>query len=194
MRARLAASSLVVLPAAVSSAQNLRKLARLKPTIGELFGFVTDRKCPMESSLSLEQSNYKITFARGDRVYINRGQDKGVRVGDRFPLWRPVTGPHACEVKWQSKLMRAMGRLIRFGARRVVTFSPRSRLREVTLFLRVHASARHTASRSGPPGAPSRIQPRSTICSAAATGGDGGEDGFHAAFREEPAIYVNPRD
>ncbi|HUK30281.1 MAG TPA: hypothetical protein VLV89_04145, partial [Candidatus Acidoferrum sp.] len=48
-------------------------------------GFYTDQKLPEEFRLvSGEQSNIKITFTRGDYVYINRGQDKGVRAGDRF--------------------------------------------------------------------------------------------------------------
>jgi len=50
---------------------------------------------------SLENNpNYKITFARGDYVYINRGQDQGVRVGDRFTVVRPDKDP--TDVPWFS--------------------------------------------------------------------------------------------
>src|SRR5260370_40928409 len=53
-------------------------------------GFVTDQRVPDEIQLvSGEQSNYKLTWVRGDYVYINRGQDKVVRVGDRLSVVRP---------------------------------------------------------------------------------------------------------
>src|SRR5580765_3062913 len=104
MRVRLAALSLVVLlGAAVSSAQNL---PQVDFTAVNCSGFVTDQKVPDGIRLiSGEQSNYKITFGRGDRVFINRGQDKGVRVGDRFLVVRPEEDATSVQwFKWQSKL------------------------------------------------------------------------------------------
>ncbi len=138
MRARLAASSLVVLlGAAVSSAQNLPQAgpAQTDYSMVNCSGFVTDQKVPDGIQLiSGEQSNYKITFARGDRVYINRGQDKGVRVGDRFSVVRPVTDPNGVRwFKWQSKLMRAMGTAYKdSGQVRVVNVQPKVSVAEVT--------------------------------------------------------------
>src|SRR5260370_8167914 len=115
MRARIAALSLsVFLGAAVSSAQNAPQ-APAAPQIDystvNCSGFVTDQKVPDEIRLvSGEQSNYKITFARGDYVHINRGQDKGVRVGDRFTVVRPVKDPTEVPwFKWQAKLMNSIG-------------------------------------------------------------------------------------
>src|ERR1700687_1593655 len=103
MRARLAALSLVVfLGARVSSAQNAPQttvLAQPDPTSIYCSGFVSDQKVPDGIRLiSGEQSNIKITFGRGDRVYINRGQDKGVRIGDRFMVVRPEEDPYG--VQW----------------------------------------------------------------------------------------------
>ena len=74
-------------------------------------GFVTDQRVPDETRLvSAEQSNYKIVFGRGDYMHINRGQDKGVRVGDRFSVVRPVKDPTEVPwFTWQEKLLRAMG-------------------------------------------------------------------------------------
>jgi hypothetical protein len=74
-------------------------------------GFYTGQKVPDEGRLiSGEQSNYKITFAQGDYVYINRGGNQGVKEGDRFSVVRPVTEPLDVPwFKWQLKLMRAMG-------------------------------------------------------------------------------------
>jgi hypothetical protein len=140
MRARLAALSLVVLlGAAVSSAQDTPQAAPVLRqtdfTSVNCSGFVTDQKVPDEMRLiSGEQSNYKITFSRGDRVYINRGQDKGVRVGDRFSVVRPYSDPTGVSwFKWQTKLMKAMGTaFMDAGQVRVVNVQPKVSIAEVT--------------------------------------------------------------
>jgi hypothetical protein len=114
MRARLAALSFGILAgAAVSSAQNQSQGVppQADYTAVNCSGFVTEQKVPDGIQLiSGEQSNYKITFARGDMVYINRGQDKGIRVGDRFSVVRAHTDFVDVQwFKWQGKLMKAMG-------------------------------------------------------------------------------------
>lgn len=105
----------VLLGATVSSAQNEPQAA---PPIGQpdassiyCSGFYTDQKVPDEGRLiSGEQSNYKVTFAQGEYVYINRGGNQGVKEGDRFSVVRPVTEPLEFPwFKWQPKLMKAMG-------------------------------------------------------------------------------------
>jgi hypothetical protein len=133
MRARKAVLSLsVFLGAAVSSAQNVAPAA---PAVSQIdystvncSGFVTDQKVPDEIRLvSGEQSNYKVTFARGDYVHINRGQDKGVRVGDRFTVVRPDKDPTDVPwFKWQAKLLKAMGiPYLDAGQLRVVNVQPK---------------------------------------------------------------------
>jgi hypothetical protein len=138
MRANFAALGLsMFLGAAVCSAQNAQGPAGLvQPGYSTVncSGFVTDQKVPDEIRLiSGEQSSYKITFARGDYVYINRGQDKGVRVGDRFAVLRPDRDP--LEVpwfKWQAKLLKAMGEMYRdAGQVRVVNVLPKVAIAEV---------------------------------------------------------------
>src|SRR6185437_9024776 len=53
-------------------------------------GFVSDPKVPDDIRvISGEQSNYKIAWVNGEYIYINRGADKGVKVGDRFAIARP---------------------------------------------------------------------------------------------------------
>lgn len=97
-------------------------------------GFVTDQKVPEEIRLiSGEQSNYKITFGRGDYVYINQGQDKGVRVGDRFAVVRPAQDPlHVSWFKWQEKLLKAMGQpYIDAGQIRVVNVQSKTSIAQV---------------------------------------------------------------
>jgi hypothetical protein len=115
MRARIAVLSLSVFLGAASPAQNVPPAAPRIPQIDystvNCAGFVSDQKVPDEIRLvSGEQSNYKITFARGDYVHINRGLDKGVRVGDRFTVVRPDRDPTDVPwFKWQKKLLHAMG-------------------------------------------------------------------------------------
>lgn len=97
-------------------------------------GFVTDQKVPDETRIvSGEQSNYKVGWIRGDYVHINRGQDKGVRVGDRFSVVRPhkdfVEVPW---FKWQPKLLRAMGtQYLDAGQLRVVNVQPKVSVAQV---------------------------------------------------------------
>src|SRR5215470_2722746 len=118
MRAKMAVLSLVTLvgaaassaqeaPQAVSemSSQPVHAITQPDYSMVNCSGFVTDQKVPEGFRLiSGEQSNYKITFTFGDYVYINRGQDKGVRVGDRFSIVR--TAEYGYDVpwfKWQEK-------------------------------------------------------------------------------------------
>jgi len=139
MRARIAVLSLLVfLGAAVSSAQNATPAAPAIPQIDfstvNCSGFVTDQKVPDEIRLvSAEQSNYKISFARGDYVHINRGQDKGVRVGDRFSVVRPDKDPTNVQwFKWQEKLLKAMGTpYLDAGQVRVVDVQPKVSVAQV---------------------------------------------------------------
>ena len=74
-------------------------------------GMVTDQPVARETYvISGENSDYKSTFAPGDPVYINRGADQGVKIGDVFEVIRPVHDQG--RVKWfkyQPQLMQAMG-------------------------------------------------------------------------------------
>src|SRR5256885_11684580 len=61
-------------------------------------GFIRDNKVPEDARIvSAEQSSYKIVFAQGEYVHINQGEDKGVRVGDRFMVVRPDADPAKSE-------------------------------------------------------------------------------------------------
>src|SRR5256886_1433712 len=139
MRARIVVLSLsVFLGAAASSAQNVTPTAPAIPQIDfstvNCSGFVADQHVPDEIRIvSGEQSNYKIAFARGDYVHINRGQDKGVRVGDRFSVVRPDKDPADVPwFKWQAKLMKAMGTpYVDAGQVRVVNVQPKVSVAQV---------------------------------------------------------------
>ena len=133
MRAKIVGLSLaVMLTAAASWGQEIRTAPKVitAPDYNMIncSGFVTDQRVSDEFRLvSGEQSNYKLTFTSGDYVYINRGQDKGVRVGDRFFVVRP--NDYVGDVpwfRWQEKLMKAMGTTyIDAGQVRVVNVQPK---------------------------------------------------------------------
>src|SRR5262245_58945847 len=74
-------------------------------------GFYTNEKVSDELRLvSGEQSEYKITFATGDIVYLSRGSNQGVKEGDRFSVVRPDRDALRVQwFKWQDKLRNAMG-------------------------------------------------------------------------------------
>jgi len=139
MRTRIAALSLMaMLGAAAVSAQEIRTAPKVITApdynMVNCSGFVTDQKVSEEFRLvSGEQSNYKLTFTGGDYVYINRGQDKGVRVGDRFFVVRADDYVGRTQwFKWQDKLMRAMGtQYIDAGQVRVVNVQPKVAIAQI---------------------------------------------------------------
>src|ERR1700675_2761702 len=136
MRAKLAAlCTLVFAGAGICSAQTANPTQAGYSTV-YCSGFVSDQRVPDATRLvSGEQSNVKILFARGDNVTINRGQDKGVRVGDRYSVVRAQTD--SLEVnwfKWQAKLMKAMGtHYVDAGQLRIVNVQAKTAIAEVTL-------------------------------------------------------------
>jgi hypothetical protein len=96
-------------------------------------GFISDNVPADIRVISGEQSNLKITFAHGDYVYISRGRDKGVQVGDRFSVVRPTKDPVDVEwFKWQHKLIKAMGQFYSdVGQLRVINVQPNVSIAEV---------------------------------------------------------------
>lgn len=98
-------------------------------------GFVSDEKMQDDIRLiSGEQSNVKIVFARGDYVYVNKGSNQGVRVGDRFFAVRPDPDPVRVKwFKWQDKLLKAMGTTYKdTGQLVVISVQPNVSTAEVT--------------------------------------------------------------
>jgi len=119
-------------------------------------GFVSDKLPDDIRLISGEQSNVKITFAHGDFVYINRGRDKGVQVGDRFSVVRPDKDPLDVQwFKWQHKLIKAMGQLYSdTGQLRVVNVQPNVSIAEVAFscgYMQRGDIVRPYAERPSPP-------------------------------------------
>jgi hypothetical protein len=135
MRAKLAALSLFVfIGAGICSAQTAPPQASYSTVYCS--GFVSDQRVPDATRLvSAEQSNVKIIFGRGDYVTINRGQDKGVRVGDRYSVVRAESDPLQVNwFKWQAKLMKAMGiHYLDAGQLRIVNVQAKTATAEISL-------------------------------------------------------------
>ena len=83
------------------------------PTQADLYcsGVVNDKAVPDDSYLiSGENSRYKSTFGPDDYVFINRGADQGVKVGDQFEVIRPESDTtNVPWFKYQTSLTHAMG-------------------------------------------------------------------------------------
>jgi hypothetical protein len=83
------------------------------PSAGQLncAGTVTTESIPEDSIvITGEQSNYRITFDDGDYIYVNKGSNKGVKVGDEFSIVRPIKDTIEIDwTKWQSAILKKMG-------------------------------------------------------------------------------------
>lgn len=136
MRAKLAALCVSVFASAgICSAQTAPATAQPDYSSVYCSGFVSDQKVPDATRLiSSEQSAVKIIYGRGDYVYINRGQDKGVRVGDRYSVVRPEPDPLEVNwFKWQAKLMKAMGtHYVDAGQIRIVNVQSKTSIAQIS--------------------------------------------------------------
>ena len=108
----------------------------VQPSFTDVYcsGFVKDTKLPNDLYvISGEQPGYKITWAQGENVYINRGSDNGVRVGDRFMVVRQTEDPYHVEwFKGQFKVAKGMGNLYSdIGQLRVLNVLPKTSVAEV---------------------------------------------------------------
>jgi hypothetical protein len=139
MRAKLAALCVSILSSAVVCSGQTAPEAAPRPT-GQVdyssvycSGFMSDPKVPDDIRvISGEQSNYKLTFAHGDYVYINRGEDRGVKIGDRFAVVRPETDIANEWFYGQPKMLKEMGTLYKdAGQVRVVSVHPKTSIAEV---------------------------------------------------------------
>jgi hypothetical protein len=98
--------------AAIGSAR-AQQYSPTTPTDADIYcsGVITDQAMPSESYvISGENSRYKTTFGPGDEIFINRGGENGVKVGDQFEVIRAISDPSGTVwFKYQPMLSRAMG-------------------------------------------------------------------------------------
>lgn len=98
-------------------------------------GTVSNTSIPRSSEIvSGEQSLYKITFDQGDYIYINRGADKGVKVGDVFSVLRPVDDWTGIPWFWsEDKVLNQMGQMWEDEGRiTVVQVYPKTSIAQIT--------------------------------------------------------------
>jgi hypothetical protein len=159
-------------------------------------GFVSDPKVPDDIRvISGEQSNYKIVFSRGDYVYMNRGQQQGVKIGDVYSIVRPDHDPTNEWFEGQDKDTKKMGVLYRdLGQIRVVSVQAETSTAEILFscdYMQRGDVARPFVERPAPPYkdaskfdifAPVSGKPVGTIVS--------GND-WHQAFGAGITAYVN---
>jgi hypothetical protein len=102
-------------------------------------GFLKDTKVPDEMRvISGEQAGYKIIYADRERVYLNQGTDKGIRVGDRMMVVRPTEDADRVEwFKGQNRVAKGMGLLYAdIGQLRIVSVQPKTSVAEVVFSCR----------------------------------------------------------
>lgn len=136
MRAFVAALSLgILLPASGAWAQTTsqtpvvsstqRAAEATSPDYSAVYcsSIVSDEKpAPDSYVISGEESSTSVVFTRGNFVYINKGSVQGVKVGDRYSVFRPTSDPVKVQwFKWQDKLMKAMGTVYKDTGQLVVT-------------------------------------------------------------------------
>jgi hypothetical protein len=109
------------------------------PTQANMYcaGIVSDKPVPNDTYvISGEDSAVRVTFQQGQLIYINRGGEQGVRIGDQFEVVRPVRDMMAANpwFKYETMLTRAMGtRYADIGQLRVVHVEAKTSTAEVTL-------------------------------------------------------------
>jgi hypothetical protein len=138
MRAKLAAFCVSILASAgVCAAQTPAGTPSQagQPQYSKVYcsGFLSDPKVPDDIRvISGEESNYKIVFARGDYVYVNRGAQQGVKQGDVFSIVRPDKDPMNEWFYGQEKATKRMGIVYRdLGQIRIVNVQPETSTAEV---------------------------------------------------------------
>jgi hypothetical protein len=140
MRANLAALCLTTFAGAGvcygQSAPATPASTTLQPGYSTVYcsGFLKDTKLPDDLYvISGEQAGYKVIWGQPENVYINRGSDHGVRIGDRFMVMRQAADPGRIEwFKGQDKLAKAVGILYSdVGQLRVVSVLPKTSIAEI---------------------------------------------------------------
>jgi hypothetical protein len=107
------------------------------PLDGKVYcsGIVTTDRVPADTYIvSGEESYFRVTYADGKLVFLNKGASQGVKVGDEFEVIRPTPVDYLPYewFKYQKQLLKAMGTTYEDEARiRVVNVQPNVSTAEV---------------------------------------------------------------
>ncbi len=112
MRTRMQVGTLCLL-LALSAGAAMAQEGPKTPNQHDMYcsGMVTREAIPTDTYvISGEESSYRISYGRGDYIFINKGSSSGVKMGDEFQIMRAQKSP--AHIKWfeyQPSLMAAMG-------------------------------------------------------------------------------------
>lgn len=129
--------SYLILTMALASGAARAQVVRTQPDEIQMYcdGVVTNQPVAQDSYvISGVESDDKVVYSAEDYVFLNRGGDKGVRIGDQYQVSRAVTDNfHQKWFAYQDKLMQAMGTVYADVARvRVVNVQPKTSIALVT--------------------------------------------------------------
>lgn len=126
MRGKIAFAGLILaLSAAGASAQQKAPTT----TLDDIYcsGVVSNESVPRDTYvITGEGSNIQNTFWEGQYVYVNKGANQGVKVGDEFSIIRRIEDPTDIQwSKWQFSIMKKLGTAwADIGKLRVVVAQP----------------------------------------------------------------------
>ncbi|MGD0542988.1 MAG: hypothetical protein ABSB65_01135 [Candidatus Acidiferrales bacterium] len=133
MRGKIVLAGLILsLSGVVASAQDQTAV----PIRNDLYcaGTVSTEAVPRDTFvITGEGSNYKVTFQEGDYIYVNKGANQGVKVGDEFSAIRHTEDAIKTEwTKWQFLILKKMGTMWEDEGRvRVVVVHPDASIAQV---------------------------------------------------------------
>jgi hypothetical protein len=111
MRGKTAVAGLILSLCGIAASGQETRSAAPYPNDVYCSGVVSNEAVPRDAYvISGEESNSDTVFSDHDFVFINKGASKGVKVGDRFSVIRPVEDPSKVEwTKWQFSILHKMG-------------------------------------------------------------------------------------
>lgn len=110
MHGKIAFASLVLALSATCASAQVKGQTTTQDDI-YCSGVVTTESVPRDTYvITGEGSNVKNTFMEGDYVYVNKGANQGVKVGDQFSVVRRIQDPTDIDwTKWQSSILKKLG-------------------------------------------------------------------------------------
>ena len=129
----LALGGVLILAATAASAQEMKVST---PTYDDIYcsGRIDGEQIPTNTFIITgEGSDTRITFQQNDYVYVNKGTDQGVKVGDELLAMRPVSDPTLEPYfKWQFTITKKIGQMWEDEGRlKVVVAQPNASVAQV---------------------------------------------------------------